>query len=317
MAKVPEGQPIEAHEIGSGVQHPRAPFRWAHTLRFIENFRITANEWTVDDADMLDDRSLTRAVYVEGLPLAFRVRSTGTLETPQLDYTLFGKAPVDDQIAESAADRIAFHFSIDDDLAPFYQIGRADPAFTPVIDALDGYHQVKFITPFENACWAILSQRNQFTVSRRMKTRLIEDFGGAIQVEGIDYPLFPEAPILASSDEEAINAAVGNLWKAQGILQVSRAFSDVDEIWLREAPYDEVRDWLMRIKGIGEWSASFILLRGLGRMESIPSTDKAIADALERVYGIRGALPADVERMARPYGKYAGYWAHYLRVSEA
>ena len=70
------------------------------------------------------------------------------------------------------------------------------------------------------------------------------------------------------------------------------------------------------IEGIGTWSAQFILLRGLGRTEHIPLTEKKLLEAASRTYG-RGQeiTPEDLQRIADKYGLWQGYWAHYLRVA--
>ena len=54
----------------------------------------------------------------------------------------------------------------DDDLQPFYALAEADPPFWALVQRLYGYHQVRFFTPFENTCWAILGQRTPFAVAR-------------------------------------------------------------------------------------------------------------------------------------------------------
>jgi len=212
-------------------------------------------------------------------------------------------------------DRIGFFLSLDDDLRPFYAIGATDPSFEPVIHELYGYHQVKFLTPFENAIWAILSQRNLMAVSRKMKDGLTARYGGALQVDGVVYRAFPQAFQLALLTVDEINAVVRNLWKAEGVSNVARAFDGVYENWLRTAPYTEVEQWLLGIKGIGAWSASFVLLRGLGRMNQLPSGEKWLVAAARRWYGNDRLEVKDIAQLGQPYGNYAGYWAHYLRAA--
>ena len=107
---------------------------------------------------------------------------------------------------------------------------------------------------------------------------------------------------------------IRNTRKTECILAVARAFETIDESWLRNAPYEQVESWLLDIKGIGAWSSTFILLRGLGRMERVPLDEKAILDCARRVYGRDDLTHADVQRLGKPYGNHAGYWAHYLRV---
>ena len=83
--------------------------------------------------------------------------------------------------------------------------------------------------------------------------------------------------------------------------------------WLRGGPYDDVERWLRGIRGIGAWSASFVLVRGLGRMERI-APDDALRRSLARVYGYPFS-DAEFARTAEQYGDMQGYWAHYLRIA--
>jgi len=73
-----------------------------------------------------------------------------------------------------------------------------------------------------------------------------------------------------------------------------------------------VRDQLLGLPGIGPWSATFVLIRGLGRMEHAPP-DKELLRAATRVYGHTGD-EHELARLAAPYGPWQGYWAHYLRA---
>jgi DNA-3-methyladenine glycosylase II len=236
------------------------------------------------------------------------------VEKPRLDCTLVADEPITDALREAMRDRVEFFLSTADDLAPFYAIGRDDPAFAPVIAQLYGYHHVKFLTPFENAAWAILAQRVQMPVARKMRQALMERYGGAQTVNGETYRAFPTAERLATINPDDLLDILPTLRKAPYLYGVARAFDDVDEQWLRAGPYDEVYAWLRAIPGIGEWSATFILIRGLGRMERL-STEPATLRAAERVYGPRAATWDGVMEIAARYGPYQGYWGHYLRAA--
>src|SRR5207248_9144213 len=133
------------------------------------------------------------AVYVEGQVIGFQLMSTGTVDAPELQCTLFSEQPISEKIKSAALDRITFFLSLHDDLRPFYQIASNDTDFAPSVQELYGYHQVKFLTPFENACWAVLTQRNPMNMSQRMKQALIEAYGGSIDIQGTVYHAFPEA----------------------------------------------------------------------------------------------------------------------------
>jgi DNA-3-methyladenine glycosylase II len=264
----------------------------------------------------VNGRALTKAVFVGGQVIVFQVEHTGSVEQPQLAYTLHAERAIHAATQRAAEDRIAFFLSLCDDLAPFYTLAEDDPLFAPIARRLYGYHQVKFLTPFENAVWAVLTQRNAMPIARNLKRQLVERYGASLEVAGRTYWAFPEAPILAQADPGALYDLMPNLRRAEYLQAVAIAFSAADEQWLRSAPYAEVLAWLRGIKGIGEWSASFILLRGLGRTEQLPGGEAKLSAAASKHYG-QGRTLSDqaIHDIAAHYGAWQGYWAHYLRVA--
>ena len=148
-----------------GILTAVPPFDFAHSLDFFSSFPVTHREQIVADG------ALTRATQLEGQVIVFQVRAAGKAPGPALEYSFFSDQPIRAETKAAAVDRIAFFLSLGDDLKPFYAIGQRDPQFAPIIQRLYGYHQVKFLTPFENAVWAILSQRNTLTLVREDEKR--------------------------------------------------------------------------------------------------------------------------------------------------
>jgi DNA-3-methyladenine glycosylase II len=116
----------------TGHLTPAPPFDFARSFEFLGGFQPSAGEQT------LDAHTLTKAVLVDGQTIVFRVASSGEIETPRLDYTLFSDQPIGVATARAADDRIGFFLSLDDDLRPFYALGRDDPAFAPIVERLYG-----------------------------------------------------------------------------------------------------------------------------------------------------------------------------------
>jgi DNA-3-methyladenine glycosylase II len=285
-----------------------APFDFGKSLRFIGGFGPMAGE------QLLSGQSLAKTVLVDGQPILFEVRASG--DAPGLDYALRSDRPIDVTTQRAAEDRIAFFLSLNDDLRPFYALAEDDPLFAPVARRLYGYHQVKFLTPFENAAWAVLTQRNAMPIARNMKRALVERYGARLEIDGQVHWAFPAASTLAQADPGELYDMLPNMRRAEYLQAAAAAFSDLDEGWLRAAPYDQVLAWLRGIRGIGEWSASFIALRGLGRMERLPLGEEKLASAASKLYGQgRKLAPAAIASIAARYGDYQGYWAHYLRAA--
>ena len=292
-----------------GSLRPTPPFDFAKSLDFLGIFPPMREDQTVSEL------SMTKAVRVGGRAIVFQLKPTGTIKMPGLKYTLFADHPFSRGLTEVVIDRISFFLSLSDDLEQFYRIAINDSNFAPVLQKLYGLHQVKFLTPFECACWAVLSQRNQLSAARRAKQALLERFGTSLGVKGHVYRAFPEPGQLADASKEELKSLIKHERREEYLGNVIRAFNEVDERFLRTTEYDKVEEWLKNIKGIGEWSARLILLRGLGRMEKV-AVEKRLIAAAARVYG----KPMTEQRLhviVEKYGRWKGYWAYYLRTAGA
>jgi DNA-3-methyladenine glycosylase II len=292
-----------------GTLNPTPPFDFDKSLNFLGVFMPTKQEQTISS------HTLTKAISIDGQTFVFQLISIGTTEVPQLEYTLFSAEPITEETGNAVVERMTFFLSLNDDLLPFYRIGREDANFDPLIELLYGYHQVKFLTPFENACWAVLTQRNPMPIAQKTKQELIERFGNRLEVDKTVYWAFPEPMQIAVVNEGELLKVIRNDRRTEYLIAVARAFSEVDKEFLETAPDEEVEAWLRNIKGIGEWSATFIMVRGLGRMEYIPLTETRLLEAASKVYGHGKELGRqELKRLAERYGPWQGYWAHYLRV---
>src|SRR5260370_16699582 len=174
----------------TGTLTPTPPFDFDKSLQFLGIFGPT------DNGQRVSSHSLTKAITVDGQTVVSQLTPKGTIEEPLLEYTLFSAQAITETTRTGVVDRMTFFLSLTDDLQPFYHIGREDPDFAPIIDHLYGYHQVKFLTPFENACWAVLTQRNPMNIAQKMKQALIERFGSSLVVNSTTYWPFPQ-PIQA------------------------------------------------------------------------------------------------------------------------
>ena len=289
---------------------PCPPFDFNKTLGFLEGFGPMGGEQAFTNG------SITKAVTLHGRAVAFELQNAGTIEEPQINATLYSEQPLSEEEEAAMADRIRFFLSLDDDLRPFYSIGRTDTPFAPVIERLYGLHQPKFLTPFEIACWAILGQRLPWRVAHRTKLALVERWGTSITLPSGIYQAFPEPQQLADVDSSELMSVVRNERKAEYLQAVFQFFNKVDEQFLRTGDYDEVAAQIRGIRGIGEWSSHFILVRGLGRMERVSVVDQELSKAAAKIYNNGQVLTRDeMQKLLDHYGATQGYWALYLRAS--
>ncbi len=278
------------------------PFDFDASLRFVRAFPATAGEQDVDAG------VLREAVRAGGTVAGLRVRASGD----GLRYDVESAAPLPQAARAEIGDRVRNRFGLDDDLAPFYERAREDPPFAAVVARLHGYHQVRFASPLELLCWAVLCQRTPTAVARRAKAAIAAARGNDVVLDGRCLRAFPDLQQLLAFSEDDLQGLVGNARKARYLHGALRGWAELDEDFLRHGDPDEVRDALCGLPGIGPWSAGFVMIRGLGRTERA-EPDREALTAATRVYG-RPVDAGEFARLAERYGDHRGYWMHYLRV---
>lgn len=294
-----------------GFLSPKSPFDFSKSLDFLTEFPPMRED------HLIDAQSLTRALSFGGQAVVFRIRSTGLIKSPRLKYTLYSERPLSSGIRNAVIDRISFFLSLSDDLEQFYRIGYGDVDFAPLLQKYYGLHHVKFTTPFECASWAVLSQRYPIGAAQKVKQAIMEKFGTSLEVDHRAQRGFPEASRLVQASAEELMPLVRNRRRVEFLMGVAKAFSEIDDHFLRTAKYDEVENWLSQINGIGEWSSKLIMLRGLGRMEKL-AVENRLLKAASTVYGRGSPLAqARFDQIAERYGPWKGYWAYYLRASSS
>ena len=269
----------------------QAPFSFDQTLAFIRRFPPCKGDYVITDD------SVTCAVTVGGRPTWFTVTATHVKVERSVD-------------APALLSRASSFIGARDDLAPFYAAAEGDRPMRAVIDELHGLHHVRFLTLEEIAVYAVMMQRTPMTRAASMKRKFFERFGLPVEAAGATLRALPSIEQLAQLDGATIGEAIGHVHKGEVIANVVRGVARIGEKFLCEAPYADARDALLAIPGIGPFSATAILLRGLGRMDELPML---FEDEARLLYGEQYDEAAIRER----YGRQIGYWSYYLKIGVA
>jgi DNA-3-methyladenine glycosylase II len=125
---------------------------------------------------------------------------------------------------------------------------------------------------------------------------------------------------IATLDDLTMRAAGVSRQKASYIRALARAIVDgeFDPAALDAMDDDAARTALVKLKGIGPWSADIYLLMALRRADVWPSGDLALVGALREIKRLR-VIPdmARVERLTKPWRPWRAVaarvlWHHYL-----
>src|SRR5690606_33674413 len=158
---------------------------------------------------------------------------------------------------------------------PFYRAAGRIAWLRPLLELGRGVKPPRYPTLWEACVMVILFQQISLQAASSIARRLVEARGVALESDGITLYAFPSAErVLAATDAELRSFGIGPS-KVATLRRVGESLGsgELSEEVLEGLPSPEAASVLEGIKGIGPWSASVILLRGLGRLDVFPVTD--------------------------------------------
>lgn len=201
------------------------------------------------------------------------------------------------------------------DLKPFYKNVEGDALLGPLIKKYYGYRIVGQPDLFESLVWAVLGQQINLTFAYTLKQRFVEQFGEAIEHEGVKYFLFPSYDRVAQLKPDSLLALQFSKQKADYTIGIAQAFTSgiITKESLRHLPLTEGKERLMQIKGIGNWTANYALMKTFRYPDAFPLEDVGIHNAIKNLKGMKTKPTLDqVKRIFKKYKGWEAYATLYL-----
>jgi 3-methyladenine DNA glycosylase/8-oxoguanine DNA glycosylase len=194
-------------------------------------------------------------------------------------------------------------FDLDTDTAPFRRIARRDTVLRGLVPPNRGLRVLQFLDPFEALVRAILGQQVSLAGARTLASRLV-------RLTARPGPVaFPSAESVADIPLRSLRGLGLTRARAQTLHAAAGAVCDgrVRFDRLREQPTTEAERALRDLPGIGPWTASYVLMRGLGHKDAFPIGDLGVHRALEAACGpgLGRRRVAEIAEAWRPWRAYA------------
>lgn len=283
----------------------RPPYDFSRSIRF---WRRSTGELCEQWADGVYRRIVTLDDRLATLSLT----NAGTIEAPAVAAAIDGRAPTDAELAQ--VDPLVRRLLGDDlDLGAFYAV--ADPPMAGLARRLYGLRPTR--SPlWETLCWTICGQQISVAFAYILKRRLVERYGLRSTAGGRPLFQFPLPATLAAIDPDELLAMQFSRNKASFIVGLAGAIDhgelDLDRV--PALPTDSAVAYLTGFRGIGRWTAEFLLLRALGRADALPANDAGVRQGIAALYGQRLAEP-ELRAFAERWGAWRGVAALYLLAS--
>ncbi|BFT75667.1 DNA-3-methyladenine glycosylase family protein [Paenibacillus sp. P36] len=284
------------------------PFRYEQNLGYLTR---STNEclFHVDNSDIYklllvgDNRVLIAVNSEDNLQLRISVlSSTDTPVTPAL--------------LEHVARYVWEWFDLSTDLAPFYALAEHDPLLDQVTQDFYGLRLLGIPDLFEAMSWGIMGQQINLAFAYTLKRRLVETFGTRLDWQGRTYWAFPAPERIAGLAPEALTALQFTGKKAEYLIGVAQMMAEgrlAKEQLLKMNDFAAMEKELLSIRGIGPWTANYVLMRCLRNAAAFPIADVGLHNALKHVLGLdeKPTLP-HIRQLAENWKGWEAYATFYL-----
>lgn len=182
-------------------------------------------------------------------------------------------------------DFVAEWFDLERDIIPFYAKLNRDKDFGFMTNDFNGLRLLGIPDAFEALCWCIIGQQINLTFAYSLKRRITEAYGSKIEFEGKNYWAFPKPEILATLKPEDLRVFQFSQKKAEYVIEAGKQFAEnnISKEILAQLSTNEAIKKLTAVRGIGEWTANYLLMKSLRRMECITHGDVGLFNALVKL----------------------------------
>jgi len=215
------------------------------------------------------------------------------------------------QLAQTAALRM---LGLQSEVAQFETRASRDPRLSRLLTRRRGMRVPMTATPFDALCWAIIGQQINVKFAAALRREMLELTG-----HEIDGMLAHSAP------EDVANLDVADLAKrrfsrskADYVIHAARQVAEKNLLAdsLGEGSAVAAEKSLKNVRGIGTWTARYMLLRGAGFADCAPVGDSALATALQRLHGMDERPSHDhVHALMEDYAPYRSLATCHLWAS--
>ena len=282
-------------------------------------FRLDLTVWALrrrarNVVDTWDGSVYRRVLVPDGVPLAVSVHQVGSIESPSLIVTANAPPHFHSSIARLLTRMLGAHVDLD----PFYEMARRDRRLAPLVEQFRGVKPPRFPTIFEAFVNAVACQQLSLTVGIELLNRLAVHFGLAAATDEQGQHAFPRPEDVVQIDPNHFRQLGFSYNKARSILELANLIVSgrFDARALEQVNNPIALQYLNGLRGVGRWTAEYVLLRGLGRIDVFPGDDVSARNRLTTWLRRRDELNYEaVERILTRWRPFAGLVYFHLLLA--
>ncbi len=228
---------------------------------------------------------------------------------------LNGSRPIEKREREKIATYIIEWFDLDNDLTPFYEMANTDPLLQIPAQKFYGLRVIGIPDLFEALCWGVLGQQINLAFAYSLKRQFVESFGDSIEWNGKKYWVFPPYERIAQLEPTDLAAIKMTVKKSEYIIGIARlmACGELSKEQLMKMNFKEAEKSLIKIRGIGPWTANYVLMRCLRFQTAFPIDDVGLINSIKTLRNMnQKPTKEEILALSIPWKNWESYATFYL-----
>jgi DNA-3-methyladenine glycosylase II len=257
------------------------------------------------------DGYLYKLVKINGEVILLKIGSIST--SIQVEFPIHTPSK---SFREKVASYIWEWFDLDQNLGEFYEMARQDRVLATIAEKYYGLRIMCIPDLFEGLTWAVIGQQINLTFAYTLKKRFVEQFGECLTYEGASFWLFPTFEKIAAIDVSDLRELQFSVRKAEYVIGIAKEMTRgqlTKENLLQLQDYEIVHKSLTAIRGVGAWTADYVMMKCLHHPASFPIADVGLHNALKLQLGSeRKPTIEEIRELASDWKGWEAYATFYL-----
>ena len=207
-------------------------------------------------------------------------------------------------------------FDLNRNIKPFYELLNKHPLLSNLSIKYSGSRIISIPNLFEAICWAIVGQQINLTFAYKLKRLLVEKYGDMKIVGGQIYCSFPTPEVLVKANRDDLVKMKFSRQKIDYLMNISNAFVNNQisrEILNNCKNKDERIEQLTAIKGIGIWSANYVLMKSVRDLSCITYGDSGLNKAVHSIFKTgKNPTKGEIDIIFKDFYNWESYLNFYL-----
>lgn len=255
----------------------------------------------------------------------YRVISIGN-QTPLVEISaendkilmvrLLGDLKNHTRLEEAVVSYIREWFDLDTNLVPFYELAKTDLLLSEPVSKFYGLRIIGIPDLFEAMVWGILGQQINLTFAYTLKRRFVEQFGKSVDWDGKKHWIFPSPEEIAGLSVDDLADLKMTIKKSEYLIGVAQMLANKEltkEMLLDSDDFKRAEKQLLKIRGIGPWTANYVLMRCLRFPMAFPIDDVGLHNSIKHILGMdRKPTKEEILKYAANWTNWESYATFYL-----